>query len=103
MPCALLGGLAVLCFPFFLIFSLAAPGYEGGISYVDAGGIIHRWLAGDNVGTKQRGDGQWFYNDPLSPKVTKVRSVTLDRHGNMVTMENNSAFVRRIHFDRLNP
>jgi hypothetical protein len=77
--------------------------HEGGIWYVDAAGIIHRWLAGDNVGTKPRGDGQWFYNDPLSPKVTKVRSVTLDRHGNMVIMENNYAFVRRIHFDRLNP
>lgn len=77
--------------------------HEGGIWYVDAAGIIHRWLAGDNVGTKPRGDGQWFYNDPTSPKVTKVRSVTLDRHGNMVIMENNYAFVRRIHFDRLNP
>jgi hypothetical protein len=77
--------------------------HEGGIWYVDAAGIIHRWLAGDNVGTKPRGDGQWFYNNPTSPKVTKVRSITLDRHGNIIIMENNYAYVRRIQFQRLNP
>jgi hypothetical protein len=77
--------------------------HEGGIWYVDAAGIIHRWLAGDNVGTKPRGDGQWFYNNPTSPKVTKVRSIAMDRHGNLIIMENNYAYVRRIQFQRLNP
>ncbi|HUR47420.1 MAG TPA: hypothetical protein VMZ27_16170, partial [Candidatus Saccharimonadales bacterium] len=72
------------------------------IWYIDAAGIIHLWMNGNSTGTTPRGDGQWFYN-PSTPKLTKVRSVTMDRHGNLIIMENNYGFVRRVNFQRLNP
>jgi hypothetical protein len=79
--------------------------HEGGrIWYVDAAGIIHLFVNGNATGTTPRGDGQWFYaNNATSPKVTKVRAVTMDRHGNLIIMENNYGYVRRINFRRLLP
>ncbi len=73
------------------------------IWYVDPAGIIHRWLHGNNSTASGRGDGQWFYANPTSPKVSRVRSVVMDRRGNLIIMENNYAYVRRINFRRMNP
>lgn len=73
------------------------------IFYVDPAGFARIWLSGDAAATGRRGDGQWFYNNPSSPKVTKVRSVTMDRHGNLIIMESNYGYVRRIRFQRLTP
>jgi hypothetical protein len=72
------------------------------IWYIDAAGIIHLWMNGNSTGTAPRGDGQWFYN-PSTPKLTKVRSVTMDRNGHLIIMENNYGFVRRVNFQRMNP
>lgn len=69
--------------------------------YVDPAGIIHLWLAGDSSNAPGRGDNQWFYQDLYSPKVSKVRSVTLDRRGNIIIVESDIGYVRRINFSRL--
>ena len=76
------------------------------IWYVDPAGLIHRWMNGDDNGTStvnRRGDGQWFYTNPATPKLTKVRSVTMDFSGNLIIMENNYGFLRRIKFQRMAP
>lgn len=70
------------------------------IWYVDPGGIIHIWLNGDRSSTPPRGEGEWFYN-PAVPIVTKVRWITLDREGNIIIVENDIGYVRRIRFSRL--
>lgn len=78
--------------------------HEGNrIWYVDPAGIIHLWMNGDSSGPGRRGDGQWFYNNLSSPKVTKIRSITMDRRGNLIIMESNFGYVRRIRFERLMP
>ncbi|MGC8886143.1 MAG: hypothetical protein ACP5MG_03180 [Verrucomicrobiia bacterium] len=68
--------------------------------YVDPAGIIHLWLNGDRQNTPPRGDGEWFYN-PAIPKVTKVRWVTLDKEGNIIIVESDIGYVRRIDFKTL--
>ncbi|MGC8744262.1 MAG: hypothetical protein ACP5T0_10330 [Verrucomicrobiia bacterium] len=70
------------------------------IWYVDPAGIIHLWLNGDRQNSPPRGDGEWFYN-PLMPKVTKIRWVTLDKEGNIIIVESDIGYVRKIHFKRL--
>jgi hypothetical protein len=79
--------------------------HEGNrIWYVDPAGIIHLWMNGESSGVPgRRGDGQWFYDNLSSPKVTKVRSITMDRHGDLIIMESNYGWVRRIRFERLTP
>ena len=76
------------------------------IWYVDPAGIIHLWMNGDGNGNStinRRGDGLWFHANPATPKLTKVRSVTMDFSGNLIIVENNYGYVRRIKFQRMNP
>jgi hypothetical protein len=40
----------------------------------------------------------WFYRDPDSPKVSRVRSVTMDPFGNILFVENDAGYVRMIRF-----
>jgi hypothetical protein len=42
------------------------------------------------------GDGEWFYNS--GPKVSECRSVAVDPLGNMLIVENDAGYVRRIRF-----
>ncbi|MEK7676659.1 MAG: hypothetical protein AAB676_12585 [Verrucomicrobiota bacterium] len=70
------------------------------IWYVDPAGIIHLWLNGA-AGNNHTGDGDWFHTSGF--KVSKVRSVTTDRHGNLLIVENDYGYVRRINFRRMTP
>src|SRR6185369_4966543 len=54
------------------------------IWYVDAAGIVHLWINGNSNGTTPRGDGLWFYDSPTTPKMTKIRAINMDRHGNLI-------------------
>lgn len=71
--------------------------------YVDPAGIIHRWMNGSSVNNFRVGDGQWFYANPATAKLSKVRSVNADPNGNLIIVESNFGYVRRINFKRLNP
>ncbi|MCI0748512.1 MAG: hypothetical protein L0Y58_24150 [Verrucomicrobia subdivision 3 bacterium] len=73
------------------------------IWYVDPAGIIHRWMNGSSANNRRVGDGQWFYANPSQAKVSRVRSVTTDRAGNILIVESNYGYVRRIRFQRLTP
>ena len=73
------------------------------IWYVDPAGIIHRWINGNSANNFRVGDGQWFYADPDAAKVSKVRSTNTDPFGNLIIVENNYGYVRRIRFQRMNP
>jgi hypothetical protein len=73
------------------------------IWYVDPAGIIHRWINGSGNNNFRVGDGQWFYANPNTAKVSKVRSVNTDPFGNMIIVESNYGYVRRIRFQRLTP
>ncbi len=70
------------------------------IWYVDPAGIIHLWVNGDSSNVPPRGEGVWFYN-PSVKKITKVRWVTLDCEGNIIIVESDIGYVRRIRFSRL--
>lgn len=71
------------------------------IWYVDPHGIIHLWVNGDRSNAPGRGDGDWFYNNLSAPKVSKVRSISLDKIGNIIIVESDMGYVRRINFTRL--
>jgi hypothetical protein len=74
------------------------------IWYVDPAGIIHRWMNGNSTANGfGLGDGQWFYANPTSNKVSRVRAVNTDPFGNLIITESNFGYVRRINFKRLNP
>lgn len=73
------------------------------IWYVDPAGIIHRWMNGSGANHRRVGDGQWFYANPATPKVSRVRAVVTDIYGNLIITESNYGYVRRIRFQRLNP
>jgi len=74
------------------------------IWYVDPAGIIHRWMNGTGSGNPSRvGDGQWFYANPNSAKVSRVRAVNTDPFGNLIITESNYGYVRRIRFQRMSP
>jgi hypothetical protein len=53
------------------------------------------------AGGAHSGDGAWF-NSP-GFKVSEVRSVTMDHDGNILIVENDFGYVRRIRFHRLMP
>lgn len=74
-----------------------SPGYR--VWYVDPAGVIHLWLAGGN--DAYAGDGEWFYENLGTPKVGKVRALTVDRLGNVIMVVNDLGWVRRIRFERL--
>jgi hypothetical protein len=71
--------------------------------YVDPAGIIHRWLNGSSANNFRVGDGAWFYENPATPKVSRVRSINADPNGNLIITESNFGYVRRIRFGRLRP
>jgi parallel beta-helix repeat protein len=71
--------------------------------YVDPAGLVHLWLKGNADNNAYAGDGAWFYSDPALPKVSKVRSVRLDRRGNLILVENDVGYVRRIRFQPHRP
>jgi hypothetical protein len=70
------------------------------VLYVDPAGIVYVFVAG-RAGGAHSGDGAWF-NSP-GFKVSEVRSVTMDHDGNILIVENDFGYVRRIRFHRLMP
>ena len=64
-------------------------------------GIIHRWLNGSSANNFRVGDGAWFYRNPSTNKVSRVRSINADPNGNLIITESNFCYVRRIRFERL--
>ena len=76
--------------------------HEGGqIWYLDAAGIIHLLVDGAKSRTIHDGDGDWFHSPGL--KISSPRSVTMDYHGNILIMESDYGYVRKIDFTRLQP
>jgi len=73
------------------------------IWFIDPAGILHRWMNGSSAKNVRVGDGQWFYANPSLAKVSRVRSVVTDPVGNLIIVESNYGFVRRIRFERLTP
>ncbi len=69
------------------------------IWYVDPEQKVHRWLNGSEANNAYVGDGQWFYHEPGTAKITAPRSVALDRRGNVIIVENDLGFIRQIRFE----
>jgi sugar lactone lactonase YvrE len=67
--------------------------------YVDTAGIIHVLINGS--ANMHAGDGQWFYTPGI--KFGQLRSVSMDNQNNILVVENDTGFVRRIDFRRLFP
>jgi sugar lactone lactonase YvrE len=68
--------------------------------YVDPNGYIHLLLAG-YPNAQPAGDGTWFYN--LSEaRVSECRAVAMDYQGNIIITDNDSGYIRKIEFLRLN-
>lgn len=68
------------------------------IWYVDAAGIAHLFV--DGAPTIHAGDGGAY---TPGKKVSEIRSVTIDYHGNLLITENDCGFVRKIRFGHLSP
>ena len=66
---------------------------------MDTAGIIRVFVQG--APGAHSGDGA-NYNTP-GPKISEVRSVALDRDGNMLITESDSGFVRKVRFLRQTP
>jgi hypothetical protein len=77
-----------------------AMDYSAQFVYVDTSGILHLFLNGQN--DDHSGDGQWFYS-PTNYSIGQMRSVTLDNQGNIIIVENDEGYVRKIDFQRLTP
>jgi sugar lactone lactonase YvrE len=77
-----------------------ADDYSAQFVYVDTAGILHLLLNGN--GDSHSGDGQWFYA-PTKDLIGQMRSVTMDNQGNLIIVENDLGYVRRIDFQRLKP
>jgi hypothetical protein len=67
--------------------------------YVDITGVIHILVNG--YADAHAGDGQWFYTPGY--KFGQLRSVSMDGQGNLLIVENDLGYVRRIDFQRLTP
>jgi hypothetical protein len=67
--------------------------------YVDIIGVIHILVNGYD--DTHAGDGQWFYTPGY--KFGQLRSVSMDNQGNLLIVENDLGYVRRIDFQRLSP
>lgn len=76
-----------------------ADDYSAQFIYVDTG-ILHLFVNGQN--DSHAGDGQWFYA-PSKYLIGQMRSVTMDKQGNLILVENDLGYVRRIDFQRLKP
>lgn len=68
--------------------------------YVDTYGYIHLFLNGDFF--SHDGDGAWFY-DPATPKVSKIRQITMNYDGDLIITENDAGYVRKVRFLRHEP
>jgi hypothetical protein len=77
-----------------------ADDYSAQFVYVDTAGILHLLLNGN--GNTHGGDGKWFYA-PSQDLIGQMRSVTMDNQGNLILVENDLGYVRRIDFQRLKP
>jgi hypothetical protein len=60
--------------------------------FVDSAGRLRRFL--DGARTAHAGDGEHFATP--GAKVSEIRSVALDRAGNVIVVENDRGFVRRV-------
>jgi len=67
--------------------------------YVDITGVIHILVNGYE--DTHAGDGRWFYLPGY--KFGQLRSVSMDHQGNLLIVENDLGYVRRIDFQRLSP
>jgi sugar lactone lactonase YvrE len=77
-----------------------ATDYGAQLLYVDVAGVIHILVNGKN--DDHAGDGQWFYS-PANHYFGELRSVSMDYQGNLIIVENDTGYVRRIDFQRLTP
>jgi hypothetical protein len=77
-----------------------ATDYGAQFLYVDVTGVIHILVNGQN--DDHAGDGQWFYS-PTNYFFGQMRSVSMDNQGNLIIVENDNGYVRRIDFQRLSP
>lgn len=77
-----------------------AMDYGAQFVYVDPAGILHLFLNGQN--DSHAGDGQWFYS-PTNYFIGQMRSVSMDKQGNIIIVENDLGYVRKIDFHRLTP
>lgn len=77
-----------------------ATDYGAQFLYVDTAGVIHIMVNGH--GDDHAGDGQWFYS-PAHYYFGQLRSVSMDNQGNLLIVENDLGYVRRIDFQRLSP
>jgi hypothetical protein len=77
-----------------------ATDYGAQFLYVDITGVIHIFVNGQN--DDHAGDGQWFYS-PANYYFGQLRSVSMDNQGNLLIVENDVGYVRRIDFQRLSP
>jgi sugar lactone lactonase YvrE len=64
--------------------------------YVDPTGYIHLFLNGNRNGA-HAGDGTWFYN-PIEPRVSECRAITMDHEGNLLITENDVGYIRKVRF-----
>ncbi len=60
-------------------------------------------MNGNGSNNRRVGDGQWFYANPGTAKVSRVRNVNTDPFGNMIITESNYGYVRRVQFQRMTP
>lgn len=74
--------------------------YSAQTVYVDVNGILHLLLNGQN--DDHAGDGGWFYS-PTSYFTGQGRSITMDNQGDLIIVENDTGYVRKIAFHRLTP
>lgn len=87
------------------IWKLPSDGYllalhEGNqILHVDGADIVHVFIDGQNGA--HSGDGDWFHSPGY--KIAQARSVTMDSQGNILIVENDSGYVRKIDFQRMSP
>ena len=65
--------------------------------YVDISGRIHKMVNGDRDNTVPLGDGGWFYNLSVD-MLSEPRSVSTDQVGNILIVENDAGYVRKIEF-----
>ena len=69
------------------------------ILYVDPMDNLHIMV--DGYSGLHSGDGQWFHSPGY--KVSQSRAVTMDSQGNILIVENDCGYVRKIDFQRLTP
>jgi hypothetical protein len=79
---------------------ILATDYGEQLLYVDLGGVIHILVNG--YGDDHAGDGAWFYA-PYRYLFGGLRSVTMDTQGNLIIVENDLGYVRRIDFQKISP